>query len=264
MLKVFSYGGGIQSTAALVLAAQGRIDYTTFLFCNVGGDSENPETLAYVQQHAMPYAQAHGLELIELQATRFGEQETLYQRLTRSERASVGIPVRMSGNGAPGMRACTKDFKIMVIARWLRQHGATKDHPASVALGISLDEFQRMRTDSGIAYEKLAYPLIDQRIDRQQCINIIRDAGLPVPPKSSCWFCPFHSLRTWQEMRQNQPVLFEQACQLEASINARRIALGKYPVWFSRMLKPLAQVTTDLTQESLFEDDVCESGYCMM
>ena len=38
MLKVFSYGGGVQSTAALVLAAQGKIDYQTFLFCNVGAD----------------------------------------------------------------------------------------------------------------------------------------------------------------------------------------------------------------------------------
>ena len=61
MLKVFSYGGGVQSTAALVLAAQGRIDYQTFLFCNVGADSENPETLEYVEQVARPFAARHGL-----------------------------------------------------------------------------------------------------------------------------------------------------------------------------------------------------------
>src|SRR5947209_1941983 len=50
MLKVFSFGGGVQSTAALVLAARGEIDYQTFLFANVGGDSENPETLRYVRE----------------------------------------------------------------------------------------------------------------------------------------------------------------------------------------------------------------------
>jgi 3'-phosphoadenosine 5'-phosphosulfate sulfotransferase (PAPS reductase)/FAD synthetase len=49
MIRVFSYGGGVQSTAALVLAAQGVIDYHTFLFANVGEDSENPDTLAYVR-----------------------------------------------------------------------------------------------------------------------------------------------------------------------------------------------------------------------
>lgn len=46
-LRVFSYGGGVQSTGALVLAAQGRIDFPTFLFCNVGDDSEHPGTLLF-------------------------------------------------------------------------------------------------------------------------------------------------------------------------------------------------------------------------
>src|SRR5487761_1297550 len=146
LLQVFSYGGGVQSTAALVLAAQGNIDYPTFLFCNVGDDSENPRTLTYVLEVAMPFAKDHGIELIELHHTRFGEPETIYQRLTRPESRSIGIPVRMS-NGAPGTRACTSDFKIKVAAKWLREHGATKDDPAIVGMGISLDEFQRMRND---------------------------------------------------------------------------------------------------------------------
>jgi hypothetical protein len=264
MLKAFSYGGGVQSTAALVLAAQGKIDYCTFLFCNVGDDSENPETLAYIRDVALPFAQQHSIELHELQwIRRNGEvDETLYQRLTRPESRSIGIPVRMS-NGAPGNRSCTTDYKIRVVARWTRQHGATKDDPASVGIGISLDEFQRMRNDSGFAHQTLNYPLIDLRIDRMQCINIIRQAGLPVPPKSSCWFCPFHSLQTWQEMRQQQPVTFQKAVDLEKLLNERRTSLGRDQVWLTRKLKPLIEATTELTQESLF-DDVCESGYCMM
>lgn len=263
-MKVFSYGGGVQSTAALVLAAQGKIDYQTFLFCNVGDDSENPTTLIYVRDIAMPYARSQGLELIQLQHTRFGQPETLYVQLTRPESRSIGIPVRMAGSGAPGNRACTKDFKIKVSAKWLREHGATPEQPATVGLGISLDEWQRVRTDSGIAYERLEYPLVDLRIDRQQCRNIISGAGLPIPPKSSCWFCPFHSLRVWQEMRQEQPELFQKACELESLIIARMDKLKPGDAaYFTRKLKPLAQVTTDLVQDDLFED-ACESGYCMV
>ncbi|MGH9213948.1 MAG: hypothetical protein ACRD2C_25235 [Acidimicrobiales bacterium] len=41
-LRVVSFGGGIQSVALLALAAQAAIDYQTFLFANVGSDSENP------------------------------------------------------------------------------------------------------------------------------------------------------------------------------------------------------------------------------
>lgn len=265
MLEVFSYGGGVQSTAALILAAQGKINYRVFLFCNVGEDSEHPETLRYVREIASPYAQTHGLTFIHLQKTRRnGEVESIYQRLTRPESRSIGIPVRMS-NGAPGNRTCTVDFKILVVARWTKQHGATKETPAMVGLGISLDEFQRMRTDSGIAHERLAYPLIDLRLDRSACIEIIRQAGLPVPPKSSCWFCPFHTMQVWQHMRQEQPDLFEKAVKLEQSINARRLHLGRDEVWLCRKLKPLDKATTDHVQTSLFDDDPpCESGYCFV
>lgn len=263
MLQVFSYGGGVQSTAALVLAAQGRLPYQTFLFCNVGDDSENPETLVYVRDVACPYAVAHGIDLQVLERVRRdGSVETLYGRLTRPGSRSIGIPVHMS-NGAPGRRACTVDFKILVVARWLREHGATKEAPATVGLGISLDEWQRMRSDSGIAYERLAYPLIDLRFDRAACIEVIRCAGLPVPPKSACWFCPYHSARVWQELRQSQPVLFEKAVALEQVINARRAGLGRDAVWLSRTCKPLDKATTDHVQGLLFDDEApCESGYC--
>ena len=35
-----AHGGGVQTTALLVLAGQGRLAYRTFLFANVGDDSE--------------------------------------------------------------------------------------------------------------------------------------------------------------------------------------------------------------------------------
>ena len=61
-LKVISYGGGVQSTAMVVLAVQGRIDADVALFSNVGDDSEHPATLEYVRNvmqhcdvdHVMP------------------------------------------------------------------------------------------------------------------------------------------------------------------------------------------------------------------
>lgn len=65
-VKAFSFGGGVQSMAALVLAATGELDYRTFLMANVGDDSEHPGTIRYLHQHAIPYAEAHGLELVVL------------------------------------------------------------------------------------------------------------------------------------------------------------------------------------------------------
>lgn len=266
MIKVFSYGGGVQSTAALVLAAQGKIDFSTFLFCNVGDDSEHPATLQYVNTVAKPFAEKHGIRIIEIQKTlRDGKKQSLYQHLTRPDSRSIEIPVRMS-NGAPGNRSCTADFKVLVVDKWLRQQGAKKEK-AIVGLGISLDEFQRMKPNmdpSTIAWKENVFPLIDLRMDRQDCMNVISSAGLPVPPKSSCWFCPFHTMKVWQKMRQDEPGLFEKAVSLEAFINQRREKIGKDKVWLSRKLIPLNLATTSLTQSSLFEDEVCDSGYCFM
>lgn len=268
IINIISYGGGVQSTALLVLASQGVINYSTFIFCNVGDDSEHPDTLRYVREVAMPYAEARGIELIELHKTRRdGERETLYQRLTRPESRSVPIPVRMQ-NGAPGRRACTVDFKIRLVNRWLKQQGAAKQG-ARVGLGISLDEIGRMKPnlDPRTQWKENTFPLlleVPAPLTRADCIRVIAEAGLPIPPKSSCWFCPFHRLSVWQEMRQHQPTLFEKAVALEVLLNERRCALGKDPVWLTAKGRPLDEVTTKIEQPSLFDETewTCDTGFC--
>lgn len=103
-LRVISYGGGVQSTAMIVLATQGRIDADVALFACVGNDSEHPATLAYVRSIAIPWAAERGLPVHELHRTkRDGSTETLHGRLIREGSRSLPIPVRMS-NGAPGTR----------------------------------------------------------------------------------------------------------------------------------------------------------------
>lgn len=264
MIRAISYGGGVQSTALLVLAAHGEIDFPIALFCNVGDDSEHPATLRYVREHAAPFAQAHGIELVVLhKQRRGGGTETLLQRLYRRER-SIDIPVRMA-NGAPGNRTCTADFKIKVIAADLKRRGATPADPAAVALGISLDEFQRMR-ESRIPIQRNTYPLIDRRLDRQDCMNVITRAGLPVPPKSSCWFCPFHSTAQWRRLRTESPDLFVQAADLEAMLNERRGVLGKDAVYLTGSGEPLSSAIAEDGQLSLFDDEAtCDiGGYCMV
>jgi hypothetical protein len=266
-LRVVSYGGGVQSTALLVLAAQRIIDFPVFLFANVGDDSEAPETLAYLHAHALPYAQANGIEVHVLdRVRRDGSVETLYGRLTKPGSRSLPIPVRMS-NGAPGTRSCTADFKIRVIGKWLKAHGASPSRPATVGIGISLDEIVRLNKRRAMPYEHPVYPLLDHHppLRRSDCQRIIAAAGLPVPPKSSCWFCPMHRPAAWAEMRRDRPALFTRACQLETQLNQRRTQLGKDPVWLTRFNRPLALLPA--AQDTLpgLDDDssgLCDNGSC--
>lgn len=252
-MRYFSFGGGVQSTAALVLAAQGKLQVDAFLFANVGDDSEHPATLRYVREIAMPYAAAHGLTLVELQRKdKHGQPVTIYGKLLSRER-SIDIPVRMA-NGAPGRRSCTGDFKVKVTAKYAWQHGARHNHPAVMQVGISWDERLRQRNDSGLSYITLAYPLVDMRITRQDCMNVIRDAGLLVPPKSSCWFCPFHTLPVWQRMRDTEPDLFQKAVDLERLINVRRARIGRDAAYLTRFARPLDRVVGDAARATLFDE----------
>jgi hypothetical protein len=86
---------------------------------------------------------------------------------------------------------------------------------------------------------------------------------LPQAPKSSCWFCPYHRLSEWTEMRMQQPDLFEKAVQLEKRLNEKRDYLGKDRVTLHKSCLPLDQAVG--LQDNFFNEfDNCESGYCMV
>ena len=259
-MRIFSYGGGVQSTAVLVLASQGKLQYDHFLFSNVGEDSEHPDTLEYFYNVAIPFAERHGLDLQEV-----SRDDTIRERLFSNLR-DIPIPLRMN-TGAPGNRKCTELYKIKVIDRWVRDH--RNGNRFTMGLGISTDEMQRARsTEPNEVYKGLwkvlEYPLIYLRMSRNTCRHLIIDAGLPQPPKSACYFCPFHNDQAWYEMRQNRPDLFFDAVKIEKHLQDKRMKLwGKDKVWMHRKLIPLDQAIPD--QPFLFDVDNmdnCESGYC--
>jgi hypothetical protein len=259
-VRVFSHGGGWQSTACLVLAAQGRIDYRTFLFANVGEDSENPDTLAYFHEIAKPFAAKHGLELIELRRhMRDGSTRTLMEEIEQFPR-SLPIPVRLQGGGF-GTRRCTERFKIAVVGKWTREHGATEDNPATVGVGFSIDEADRASTRQPIAWERRHFPLFDLRLSKTDCARIIVNAGLPMPSKSSCWFCPFKGLEDWRRLAREEPETFAKAVALEEMLAERHERLRGDKVWLSPLMRPLSGV---LNQGALFDEQVtCDAGSCL-
>lgn len=321
-LRAFSNGGGVQSTATLILSAREELPYRLHLFCNVGDDSEHPGSVQFVRLVAQPYAAAHGIDLLELhRIKRDGSIETLMGRLTRPGSRALPIPVRMGDTGAPGTRTCTIDFKIKVVAKWLKAHGATEESKAHVGVGISADEHMRANKRRAHEWEDPEYPLLGitlgRRLRRQDCERIIQSTELPpdlsqylreldtaaqehghefdpfdpatwtralyptiarqlratdyrlmpVPPKSSCYFCPFHRPSTWQTMKLEEPELYQASVDLEAMLIERRTMLGRDPVFLTRFGVPLEQVIPDGVQTLPFADDdetdaLCDNGVC--
>jgi hypothetical protein len=251
----------------LVLAAQGKIDYQTFLFANVGDDSEHPGTLRYLREIAMPYAAKHGITIHELHRTkRDGERDTIWSRM-HDHTGSVAIPAFLGAAGPPSPRSCTADFKIRVVGKWLKAHGASPENLATVAVGISVDEIGRATSAHQEPYERLDYPLLDLRMRRDDCHQVIRRSGLPVPGKSACWFCPFQRPQHWREMARDDPARFEQACQLEDHLQGK-YARGKrnpIPIYLSRLRVPLREAIKPAgdTLPGMDDDLHCDNGWCM-
>ncbi len=263
-MKIFSSGGGVQSTAALVLAAQGKIDYPVFVFANTGDDSEHPDTLDYVNNVSIPFAKKNEIGFIVRQKRRMGkyEHQTILGEVHRRKR-SVPIPARMS-NGKPGNRTCTIDFKIRVIDKFIAeelQHNGS----VTVGLGISTNEIQRAKNRNPEKIrgfiKTIEYPLIELGLNRSQCLRIIADAGLPVAPRSACYFCPFHTQAEWIRLRHDRPDLFDKAVEIEQFINEKRKAvLKRDKVWLHQFLRPLDEaVGLQMTFDDL---ENCEDGYC--
>lgn len=265
MEHIFSCGGGVQSTAALVLAANGRIPYRTFIFANVGAQAEDPRTLHYVEHFLKPFAASSGIQWVDVERRRRdGTPVDLYVDLHRPVRA-INIPIRMA-NGSPGNRNCTVEFKIKPIARWIKANALG----CTLGKGISTDEPHRATPSREDDCYTSAYPLIELGISRQDCLRIVAEAGLPQPPKSSCWFCPYKTTDQWTTMRRERPELFEQVAKLERHLNAKREAIGKDHIYISgigaRRQLPVDQaipMQLGLFEEWIDEQDGCESGYCM-
>ena len=126
-------------------------------------------------------------------------------------------------------------------------------------LWFSTDELERAGNRTRAAYERIEYPLLDLRLSRGDCARIIADAGLPVPPKSSCYFCPYHRPSTWAEMRRDRPELFEAAAEIEDVVLARRAMLGKDPTYLTERGRPIRDAIPP-AQEGLFDPRDLDGG----
>ena len=72
----------------------------------------------------------------------------------------------------------------------------------------------RERDEADSKYQK-EYPLMEWGWSRKDCIQAIRDAGLPLPGKSSCFFCP--SMKRWEirTLYHRYPDLLRRALAIE-------------------------------------------------
>jgi hypothetical protein len=148
-------------------------------------------------------------------------------------------------------RKCTADYKIFPINRFIKEmcdvkHGQT-DCTVTQWIGISLDEIQRMKLPPH-KWTQNRWPLVEKRITRAYCIQWMKDNGYPEPPRSACFYCPFHSDTEWRRLRDNDPKHFRKAVLFDYAIRdkyKKHDGYTKMEVYLHRSCKPLAEVDFD-------------------
>lgn len=273
-IRVFSYGGGVDSFTVLLLQTQNKLPraFDTFIYSDVGSDSEHPGTIEHIETVAKPLALRHGIPFVTVQKHYItGEPATVYGDIVKT--GHVGIPVYlMSKNkttgGTPARRACTRNFKVDVIHKWLR---TTRVNTVTMGIGFNMGEQYRAER-RGVTPEikpgytqTFEFPLIQLQLNRADCLKVITSSGYPVPVKSACYFCPFTSRTEWIERRRDEPELFARAVALEVRINEIRAGKGFDPAYLHPDCVPLDRAVGE--QTSLFDlftdaDEKCQTGYC--
>ncbi len=262
-LRVLSLGWGVQSwtlAAMIALGEQPPIDFA------VHADTTHEKSGTY--EHAMewaPWLYERGVKVVTVKS-----QDTRIFRDDWGKDGGVMIPAYSKlPDGSLGIirRQCTDDWKIAPIRRaisgMLTARGLTKT-PGVVELvqGISLDEWQRMK-DSDVAYITNSYPLVDARLSRASCAGWLEAHSLPIPPKSSCTFCPFHSPTAWKQLKAEGGQDWRNAVaadDLLATITDRPAEL--YVHSSHKRLEEAVRIPEDDGNVQMTLDALCDGGYC--
>lgn len=239
MKRILSFGGGVQTTALAIMAAQGEVEVDEVVFADTG--AEKPETYWYMENYTRPLFQDAKIPFHILTRERTAYYEpTLYDFLWRIR----DVP-------SVHQRRCTDHYKIRVIKPFV---GAD----CIIMIGFSLDEAYRAKRNR---WPHREFPLIDRAMMASDCRRVISDYGWPLPLKSSCFFCPFQHIVEWNWLKTRHPDFFQKALDLEARYHDRKPEMRN--VYGLLRGTPLWKIGEGIQPEMFaLEGDSCWSGHC--
>lgn len=256
MINILSLGAGVQSSAMALMAKHGEI--TPMPDAAIFSDTQAEPKSVYKHLEWLkevlpfPVKTVTAGSLTEKSLKPFKRKKDGMSYMAK-EIPLFGILPNGKKTGAIG-RQCTNDFKIQPILKYLRKHcgikRGQKEATVSEWIGISWDEIQRMK-DSRVAWSVKRYPLVDLRMTRTDCKKWLKENNYPEPPRSACYYCPFHNNEDWRYLRDNEPDEFQKAIDFDKEIRKQFLAYDKMkmPVFLHKSCKPLDEVDLRTDEE---------------
>jgi hypothetical protein len=232
--NILSYGGGVNTTALMILLINKKMPLDEAVFADTG--AELPETYENVRL-AKLYLSRRGIPLTVVNSRNGTLLKTCKRRRV--------IPSQL-------WRWSTRDYKITPIRAYYRSLGSHIHE----YLGIAYDEVERIKPslDPKVTSD---FPLVDEKMTRDDCRRIIEREGFPVPVKSGCYFCPFNTLDRWKYIWEHHGDLYRNALRLEE--NSKHFPKQKLHKLTLRVLKQDFQTGGNQGDSS---DNPC-GAYCM-
>jgi len=190
-VKVISLGWGVQSYTLAAMVALGELEPVD---AAVHADTHHEAWFTYVfARQNTGWLDECGVKVVTVQSD--------HQKGSSDKWGGVFIPAFTHNGKTAGMlrRQCTYVWKVAPIRRWMQEN--RNGEPVELWLGISTDEALRQK-ESDVQYITNRWPLIEKDMSRQDCIRWLEAHELPVPPKSSCTFCPYHGTAEWRRTRE--------------------------------------------------------------
>lgn len=215
-ITVVSYGGGVDSTAVLVgMYKRGeRPDY--ILFADVG--NERPETYHFVFGILQPWLAEIGfpqVTVVKKVVQKFTNEP--YTTLAGNCVSNSTLPsLAMGGKG------CSQKWKAEPLDAFVNalpevQEAIARGEKIARIIGYDAGPKDARRGQYETKDENMewVFPLRQWGWDRERCKREILAAGLPVPMKSACWFCPGNKPSEIKWLMENHPELAAGIVEIE-------------------------------------------------
>jgi hypothetical protein len=261
--RILNLGAGVQSCALALMSSRGELELLDFAyFADTGWESR--QTYAYLDwlepQLRFP--------VVRLKRAGPNLGDFLIESTKRPQQGRQTAPFFVKAPDGMLAKQCSKEWKTRVVQLALRQLlglGHRQHGPSEPVieqwLGMTTDELQRVGT-SEKRYLHHRYPLIELRMAKRDLYPWYEQRQLPVPPKSSCIFCPLQLPSRIRTTLQD-PVDGPRLVQFDRAIRPGFAGM-EGEAFLTRERRPIDQCDLRTAEEAGQESfgDFCGDGEC--
>ena len=259
-VRVLSLGAGVQSSTLALMIEHGEVPMVD---CAIFADTGDEPKEVYKWLDFLKQKVSYPIHIVS--------KGNLKEDSLNLDFVKIPVFIKNVETGEVGFgrRQCTNEYKIQPIQKKIRELVGLKKHQRmpkdtkiEMLIGISKDEMVRM-TKSREWWIDNQYPLVmDKQFTRRDCFQWMEKNNYPIPSKSACIYCPFHSNVNWLDIKNNHKDYWSDCVEFDYAIR-HKMRSDKYEAYLHKDCLPLSEVELDPNKDQMnMFNDICDEGMC--